>query len=427
MVDGVSRVNAGLASGVYDDGKKLSNAGQGSNVVPMAGKNVDTAKGTTVQTGNPYFAKLPDDYFMELKSGDRDDAIRMTNDVRTRLAMAYADVLRENPDALVGVELPPFPEVPTDCKKKDRLDTYLDALRNHEFMVTTLLNEAKEATIVEQVNVNTDMRAAETQDVVLATTNAELAAIYSLHAAMLDGLNSIANLIETETHRIITAVDSNGKNIIRAINKATNEIKECIVEDGAKTRADAFLNTLGLHQHMNYNTTWLGLKIDDQGKWTRDTVESEHRHTRRRVTKEHNITRQFIHEEHEATRDAAGIFRYDSPEVPVSPEDGGTRPWWMPFFGPPASVGAVPYGAPVTMPSSTGSPVTGPTGAPDGDVGSTGYMTPVGKDGETPTETEDEVPKENNFNPPNSGDIGTGVGEDPSKASVFKGIFRADK
>lgn len=420
MFDGVSRVNAGVSPEVVG-GDKLPNRGaRPQDVVPVgASKKEDTAKGTSVQTGNPYFAKLPDDYFMELKSGDRDDAIRMTNDVRTRLAMAYADVLRENPDALVGVELPPFPEVPTDCKKKDRLDTYLDALRNYEFMVTTLLNEAKEDTIVEQVNANTDMRAAETRALVVATSSAELAAIYSLHEDMFKGLNSIANLIETETHRIITAVDSNGKKIMRAINKATNEIKECIVEDGNRTRMEAFLNTAGLHQHIHGATTWLGLKIDDQGQWTRQ-----------HVSREHNITRQFIHEEHEATRSVAAGVPYsvvDPPEVPVSPEDGGTRSWWMPYFGPPAPVGAVPYGAPVTTPSSTGSPVTGPTGAPDGNVGSTGYMTPVGKDGETPTETEVEVPKENNSNPPNSGDIGTGVGEEPPKASVFKDIFRADK
>ena len=303
MVDGVSRVNAGFTTPEVDGVNRLPDRGARSQeVVPVGASKKDTAKGTTVQTGNPYFAKLPEDYFMELSRSKRDNARTATSNVRTRLALAYADVLRVNPDALVGVELPPFPEVPTDCKKKDRLETYLDALRNYEFMVTTLLNEAKEDNIVERVNANTDMRAAETQALVVATSSAELAAIYSLHEDMFKGLNSIANLIETETHRIITAVDSNGKKIMRAINKATNEIKECIVEDGNRTRVQEFLNTLELHEHMDYNTTWLGFKVDDQGQWTRDTVSFQHKWTRENVADEHNATRQHVTGEHNDTR-----------------------------------------------------------------------------------------------------------------------------
>jgi len=419
MVDGVSPVNAGFTTTEVDGGEKFFNRGvrPQNEVVPVGSSKRDSAKGTSVQTGNPYFQKLPEDYFMELRDSDKNRAIKETSEVRGSLGRLYAKVLKENPYA--DIDLPPLPEINTSVRKKDRLDTYLAELREYEITAEQVLNDARDVSVVEQVNANTNARAAETQALVAATSSAELAAIYSLREDMFNGLNNIASLIETETHRIIAAVDANGNKIMRAINKATKEIKEFIVEDGDRTRLDAFYNTVGLHQHMDYNTTWLGLKIDDQGQWTR-----EH------VSREHNITRQFIHEEHEATRSVADEYRSINvapPEVPVSPEDGGSMPWWIPFFGPPAPVGAVPYGAPVTTPSSTGSPVTGPTGAPDGDVGSTGYMTPVGKDGETPTETEVEVPKENNSNPPNSGDIGTGVDEEPPKASVFKGIFRADK
>ena len=310
MFDGVSRVNAGFTTPEVDGVNRLPDRGARSQkVVPVGASKKDTAKGTSVQTGNPYFQKLPEDYFMELKSSDRDEARRMTNDVRTRLAIAYADVLRENPDALVGVELPPFPEVPTDCKKKDRLDTYLDALRNYEFTVTTLLNGAKEDTIVERVNANTDMRAAQTQALIGASTTAVLGEIFGvqlqLNAAqqeIMASLKNIQNLVEVGTFKIITAVDDIGRKVIVALDETAKTIKTCIVEDGDRTRAQEFLNTLGLHEHMDYNTTRLGLKIDDQGQWIRETVESEHQETRENVADEHNATRQHVTGEHNDTR-----------------------------------------------------------------------------------------------------------------------------
>lgn len=330
MVDGVSRVNSAVGTTSADSVKKIKDVAQ--NVMFDSKNPTPAGKGTSVESGNPYFKPLVDDYFMDLKPSHRDDAIKMASGVRGRLGKLYAKVMREKPENLASIEIPPFPSVPTTCKKNDRLSTFDTLLREHEHTVTTFLENALEDTIVEQVNANTDMRAAETQAVVLASTSAVLNEIFGVQLQLNEtqqkivaGFKTINNLIETNTHKIITAVGSNREKIIMAINKATNEVKECIVEDGNITRAQEFLNTVGLHEHMYDNATWLGMKVDTQGLWTRQ-----------HVSKEHNITRQFIHEEHEATRKGDFLFGYDSPEVPVSPEDGGTIPWWMPLFGPPA-------------------------------------------------------------------------------------------
>lgn len=405
MVDGVSRVNAGFTTTEVDGGEKFFNRGvrPQNEVVPVGSSKRDSAKGTSLQSGNPYFQKLPEDYFEELRDSDKNEAITKTSEVRGSLGRLYAKVLKENPYA--DIDLPPLPEINTSVRKKDRLDTYLAELREYEITAEQVLNDARDVSVVEQVNANTNARAAETQALVVATSSAELAAIYSLREDMFNGLNNIANLIETETHRIIAAVDSNGNKIMRAINKATNEIKEFIVEDGDRTRLDAFYNTVGLHQHMDYNTTWLGLKIDDQGQWTRQ-----------HVSHEHNITRKFIHDEHEATRSVAHGVPYVAvmpPEVPISPEDGGEEPLLPIFFDPPAPPHAaiIPDVPDTTTPSSA--PIGEESGAASGDSDtSTGYMT-FGKN-------DDSTSSKDNSNPPVEADVSKSSSDD-------KNLKRKDK
>ena len=281
MVDGVSRVNSAVGTTSADSVKKSKDVAQ--NVMFDSKNPTPTGKGTSVESGNPYFKPLADDYFMDLKPSHRDDAIKMASGVRGRLGKLYAKVMREKPENLASIEIPPFPAVPKDCKKNDRLSTFDTLLREHENTVTTLLEDALEDTMVEQINSNTNARAVETQALVIARSNDELAAIYNLHVDMLNGLNGIANMIDTSTHRIITAVNANGEKVIRAIDKATNEIKEYVAKDGNLTRMQEFLNSVGLHDHMEYTRKHLGYKIDDQGDWTRQHVTDEHEETRAKI------------------------------------------------------------------------------------------------------------------------------------------------
>ena len=65
--NGVSSVNVTSATTDVQKTNKNSESITKNNTVAMSAQPQTYGKGTSVESGNPYFKKLPDEHFMDLK------------------------------------------------------------------------------------------------------------------------------------------------------------------------------------------------------------------------------------------------------------------------------------------------------------------------------------------------------------------------
>lgn len=292
---------------VPQNGSGAAKADGGTNIVPMTSGNVaDNSRGTSVQHqgGNPFYAETDFEHFDGLGSSGMTQADSATKRVKGELARLYNDVKRTNPEAVENLEFPPLPSVPAKGKKPLKLEAYLSALDQYRQTCEALLEGVAEQTVVDEVR----GAAQSVTNTVVEMGNANLAATLGVGEAMLNGLAEIYNKIDTDTHTILSAVDSNGKKILRAINKQTGEIKQFIAEDGDRTRLQQFLNTValdnnisakidGVHRHIDDKGNWLAGRIDDAKDEINEHTTAENKKTRHRVSEEHDKTRKFTKKE----------------------------------------------------------------------------------------------------------------------------------
>lgn len=287
--------------------KTLPAETKGTEPVPVASGKVDNSgKGTAVQRSgsNPFYEETDFEHFEGLGGAKMTQADSATKRVKGELARLYNEVKRTNPEAVETLEFPPLPTVPKKGKKDLKLEAYLSALDQYRATCEELLEGVREQTVVDEVR-----GAAESvTNTVVAMGNANMAATLGVGEAMLDGLAEIYNKIDTDTHTILSAVDSNGQKILRAINKQTGEIKQFIAQDGAKTRLQQFLNTValdrnisakidGVHRHIDENGRWIGHKIELAEEGIKDEVRASEGRIKNRVSNEHDKTRKFTQNE----------------------------------------------------------------------------------------------------------------------------------
>ena len=126
-----------------------------------------------------------------------------------------------------------------------------------------------------------------------------IAATLGVGEAMLNGLSEIYNKIDTDTHTILSAVNSNGQKILRAIDKQTGEIKQFIAEDGDKTRFQQFLNTLDIMDHTSWRIDGVHRHIDERGHWIEQKIDEAREDVNEYNRKQHEETREHISTEFE--------------------------------------------------------------------------------------------------------------------------------
>lgn len=294
----------------------------GTNIVPMTnGKVADNNRGTSVQHqgGNPFYAETDFEHFDGLGSSGMTQADSATKRVKGELARLYNDVKRTNPEAVENLEFPPLPSVPAKGKKPLKLEAYLSALDQYRQTCEELLEGVAEQTVVDEVRGGTAAVIGEVRGGVQAVTNtvvemgsANLAATLGVGEAMLNGLSEIYNKIDTDTHTILSAVNSNGQKILRAIDKQTGEIKQFIAEDGDKTRFQQFLNTLDIMDHTSWRIDSVHRHIDERGHWIEQKIDearedvNEYNRTQHEETREH-ISTEF--EDHSLRSRLRRLFR----------------------------------------------------------------------------------------------------------------------
>ncbi|MCM1009322.1 MAG: hypothetical protein NC390_00400 [Fusobacterium sp.] len=291
--------------------KKLPAENKGTNVVPItSGKIENSGKGTAVQrsAGNPFYEETDFEHFDGLGGAKMTQADSATKRVKGELARLYNEVKRVNPEAVENLEFPPLPSVPKKGKKDLKLEAYLSALDQYRATCEELLEGVGKQTVVDEVRGTAEA----VTSTVVAIGNANMAATLGVGEAMLSGLGKIYNKIDTDTHTILSAVDSNGNKILRAINKQTGEIKQFIAQDGDKTRLQQFLNTValdrnisakidGVHRHIDQNGEWIihrtDEKIDAAEQNINKNISKSERHVKEHVSNEHDKTRGFTKKE----------------------------------------------------------------------------------------------------------------------------------
>ncbi len=309
--------------------KSLPAETKGTDLVPMTSGKVDNSgKGTSVQRsgGNPFYEETDFEHFDGLGGAKMTQADSATKRVKGELARLYNEVKRTNPEAVENLEFPPLPSVPKKGKKDLKLEAYLSALDQYRATCEELLEGVGKQTVVDEVR----GAAQSVTNTVVAMGNANMAATLGVGEAMLNGLAEIYNKIDTDTHTILSAVDSNGQKILRAINKQTGEIKQFIAQDGDKTRLQQFLNTValdrnisakidGVHRHIDDNGEWvtrrLSNDIDDARQDINANIKTSERKIKGHVSDEHDKTRKFTKDEIEehsvfwhGIPDPAGVF-----------------------------------------------------------------------------------------------------------------------
>jgi len=285
----------------------------GTNIVPMtSGQVVDSGRGTSVQhsAGNPFYAETDFEHFDGLGGSGMTQADSATRRVKGELARLYNEVKRTNPEVVENLEFPPLPSVPAKGKKALKLEAYLNALDQYRATCEELLEGVAKQTVVDEVHGGNAAVIGEVRGAAQSVTNTvismgsvNLAATMGVGEAMLNGLETIYNKIDSDTHTIISAVNSNGQRVLRAIDKQTGEIKEFIAKDGDKTRLQEFLNTVALDRNLSAKIEGVHRHIDDEGNWINNRIESAKDDIKDHTTSEHKKTRTHTTNEHKETRD----------------------------------------------------------------------------------------------------------------------------
>ncbi len=298
--------------------RKLPAEAQGANVVPITSGKVDNAgKGTAVQrsAANPFYEETDFEHFDGLGGSKMTQADSATKRVKGELARLYNEVKRANPEAVENLEFPPLPTVPKKGKKDLKFEAYMSALDQYRQTCEELLEGVGKQTVVDEVRGGTAAVIGEVRNVgktVVAMGNANLAATMQVGEAMLDGLQTIYNKIDTDTHTVLSAVNSNGQKILRAIDRQTGQIKQIVIEDGDRTRLQQFLNTValdrnisakidGVHRHIDDNGDWVvgktSERIDDAEQNINKNIRTSERRVKEHVSDEHDKTRKFTKKE----------------------------------------------------------------------------------------------------------------------------------
>lgn len=320
MVDELHNVGEGrpvAAYGENNDVVKQQLQERKVNVPMTGGPAKDERRGTSVQHsgGNPFYEETDFEHFDGLGGSGMTQADSATKRVKGELARLYNEVKRTNPEAVETLEFPPLPSVPKKGKKSLKLEAYLSALDQYRQTCEELLEGVREQTVVEEVRsgnaeVIQEVRASEakTIETVVAMGSANLAATLGVGEAMLNGLQTVYNKIDTDTKVIISAVNSNGQRVLRAIDKKTNEIKELVMVEGQATRDQEFWNSIvadmrnenrieSVHRHIDANGNWLSKKIDDAKTSVKKHIDSAKDDIEKHVTDEHEKTRDFTKDE----------------------------------------------------------------------------------------------------------------------------------
>lgn len=262
-------------------------------VVPLSSGTQVEAKGTKVQHsgGNPFYEETDFEHFDGLGNSGMTQADSATKRVKGELARLYNDVKRTNPDAVEVLEFPPLPSVPAKGKRALKLEAYLSALDQYRATCEELLEGVKEQTVVDEVRggnasvINEVRGAAQSlKNTVTEMGAANLAATMGVGEAVLQGLTNIYNKVDTDTKVIISAVNSNGQRVLRAIDKNTNEIKELVMVDGQMTRDQEYWNSIiseirtsekieSVHRHINAEGNWIVKKIDQKAEEIKDVFD----------------------------------------------------------------------------------------------------------------------------------------------------------
>lgn len=309
MVDELHNVGEGrpvAAYGENNDVVKQQLQDHKVNVPMTGGPAKDERRGTSVQhsAGNPFYEETDFEHFDGLGGSGMTQADSATKRVKGELARLYNEVKRTNPEAVETLEFPPLPSVPKKGKKALKLEAYLNALDQYRQTCEELLEGVKEQTVVDEVRAS----AQDVKDTVVAMGSANLAATLGVGEAMLDGLQTVYNKIDTDTKVIISAVNSNGQRVLRAIDKKTNEIKELVMVEGQATRDQEFWNSIvadmrnenrieSVHRHIDANGNWLSEKIDDAKTSVKKHIDSAKDDIEKHVTDEHEKTREFTKDE----------------------------------------------------------------------------------------------------------------------------------
>ncbi len=309
MVDELHNVGEGrpvAAYGENNDVVKQQLQERKVNVPMTGGPAKDERRGTSVQHsgGNPFYEETDFEHFDGLGGSGMTQADSATKRVKGELARLYNEVKRTNPEAVETLEFPPLPSVPKKGKKSLKLEAYLNALDQYRQTCEELLEGVKEQTVVDEVRAS----AQDVKDTVVAMGSANLAATLGVGEAMLDGLQTVYNKIDTDTKVIISAVNSNGQRVLRAIDKNTKEIKELVMAEGQMTRDQEYWNSVvadirnsdridGVHRHIDEKGNWLANKIDKAEDNINEHTTKQAKKTRSHVSDEHDETRNFTKDE----------------------------------------------------------------------------------------------------------------------------------